>query len=1233
MAETILSVVAEEIIGKLISVATEQISLAWGFKEELTKLRGLLTTIQAVLADAERRQGSEEVVRLWLWRLKDVAYDADYVLDEFAYEILRRKVEIRNQMKRKVCYFFSFSNPIAFRLKMANKIKIIHELLKKINDEANSFGLARASPVNSNPEIIPNRETDSFLNHSEVVGRRDHVSKIVDLLTRETKEQLSVFPIVGMAGLGKTTLAKQVYNDERVKRHFDRTIWVCVSDNFDDKRILREILELVTHTSNKLENKTAILECLQKELRGKTYLLILDDVWNEDLTKWDTLRNCLLGINSNMGSIIIVTTRKDKVAKIMETLPRCDLEKLSDDECWSIIMKKVSCNEITPDLEVIGREIAKKCGGVPLVARVLGGTMSYKKKKNEWLAIQNSKVWNSPLDNYEILPILKLSFDRLYPPSLKSCFTYCAIFPKDYKMEKEELIQHWMAEGFLQLYPGRSIMEDIGNEYFNILLGNSLFQDIERDDYGDIFSCKMHDCVHDLALSISKWETLHLEGNLGGDIGMSHIRRLSLISNDQTTPTIPLSREGMSRLRTIFSIHVNLGDKLLNLKCVRGLTLFGGCIVELPKSINRLRQLRLLRIIRTNVKELPNSLTKFYNLQTLIIKYCPCLKELPKNLQNLINLRHIDIDLQYIEQLPINMRQLTCLQTLPFFVVGQDTGGRIEEMGYLSQLRGKLSIYNLEHVRDKEEAKSAKLSEKKGLNKLGFHWNSQREGTINDEDILEGLQPHPCLQSLKIENFRGEKFPSWILGKNRSGGLFLWDHLLEIFLKNCNECEQIPTLGHLSHLKVLEIEKMNKVTCIGTEFYGNYSGEGSSNSRGDNGRNAMFPALEKLVLKHMPKLVEWKDAMEPTTTTTTRGTVFPSLKKLVIGYCDQLISAPCHFPVLEQLVIDSTKSTAFKNISSNLTTLMSLTIGRVSELSCLPEQLLQNNAGLLKLYIHDCADLESILPREDVWAFCISLRNIFICGCVKLSYIPDTLHTLQSLETFGVSSCPNLRSFPSIQGVASLRNLTISCGVKVLPNGLQSCTSLSELGIWSCPNLISIPDLGELHSLSSLTIRDCRKLTRLPGGLSECLKILEIGEFCEELDAFPSLSFIQHLHASLEKLNLYGWSKLNSLPDEIQRFTAIIYLHICDFKGMKALPEWLGDLSSLQTLLLNGNENLMEMPTVQAMRRLTKLKKLYINGSPELNKSCAKEKGVEWSKIAHIPYIRIDRIVIKDENL
>ena len=370
----------------------------------------------------------------------------------------------------------------------------------------------------------------------------------------------------------------------------------------------------------------------------------------------------------------------------------------------------------------------------------------------------------------------------------------------------------------------------------------------------------------------------------------------------------------------------------------------------------------------------------------------------------------------------------------------------------------------------------------------------------------------------------------------------------------------------------------------------------------------------------MPNLVEWKDAMEPTTT----GMVFPSLKELKIKNCGQLISAPCHFPALQQLIIDNIKSIAFENISSNLTTLTHLRIVSVLELSCLPEQLLQNNASLMNLFIFGCDDLESISPHEDVWAFCTSLRSIKLVGCEKLSYLADTLRTLQSLERLEVSKCPNLRSFPSIQGLASLQSLEISwCGVEDLLTGLQSCTSLSSLYIRSCPNLISIPDLGELHSLSRLTIVTCRKLIRLSGGLWECLKTLKIGGFCEELDAFPSLNPIQHLRASLENLWICGWDKLNSLPDEIKHFTAVKYLCICGFDGMKALPEWLGYLSSLQTLRLQDNKNLMEMPTMQAMRRLTKLKELYIRDCPELKERCAKESGIEWSKIAHIPRIEI----------
>ena len=1319
MAELVLSVVVDGVIASAMSLASEPVKSVWGFKEELGKLQVSFTKIQALLHDAERRQVNDESVRIWLQELKDVAYEADDVLDEYDYEILRQKVETQNKMK--VRSFFSSSNPIIFPFKMGKRIRIINESLDRIKTEVALLGL-RGESVNSIPQTGLDRETDSFIGDSKVLGRENDVSEIVNLLIGAYNQQvISVIPIVGMAGLGKTTIAKLVYNDELVKNHFDVKMWVCVSENFDVKRILKEILEILDNNCSGLENKNAILHRLQKKLQGKRYLLILDDVWNEDSEKWANLRSSLLGINQNNGNNIIVTTRSDNVAQIMETSPRHKLEKLSEDECWLIFKEKAFANEripVTPDLEDIGRKIAKRCGGNPLAARVLGGMMRLKEDKSEWLLIQNSKTWDSMEDNNGVLPILKLSFDHLPTASLKQCFAYCSIFPKDFIIEKKLLVQLWMAEGFLQTPKSSfSVIEDIGNKYFDFLVANSLFQDLERDFYGGIRSCKMHDLVHDLVLSISKGETLHLEGNLGDGIDVSHTRRLSLISDGHTTPAIPLSEDGMGRLRTVFLNHVDLGDKLLEFKCVRSLSLSGSCIRELPESIGMLRHLRLLRIEDTYIKVIPNSVSMLYNLQTLVIKGCYLLKELPKDLRNLINLRHIDIDNSIYGRMkvPTDIRRLTCLQTLPFFNVGQDIGGQIGELGCLSQLRGELSIYNLGHVRDKEEAKTANLAEKPKVHKLEFCWSLQdeREGNNNDEDVLEGLQPHPNLKSLKIERFNGEKFPSWLLGSdNIRGGLLLFDHLLELRLSYCSKCEKLPTLGHLPSLKVLEIVRMDNVRCIGAEFYGSFNGEGSSNSRGGSGSTVLFPALEKLVLGGMGNLEEWNDVTE---LTAELGMIFPRLERLKVWRCEKLTSAPNHFPSLKELYFSNTRGPAFEQIISELTALTSLQIAYVSELACLPEHFLQKNRSLMDLSIRKCADLESILPRGHAWPICISLRSLRIFDCDKLRTLPRALRNLHCLEDIQVQECRNLSSFPSIKGIASsLQRLWLCCSDEVLPPGLQSCVSLQNLFIrnWPhlisipdlrnlhslthlqidrcpnlisiadpkelpslltrlqisecsklksipdlkelpsltrleimrcsnlisipvlkelssftllqisfCPNLISIPDMRELPSLTHLEISRCQKLRCVPDGLDFLtrLKCLRIGGFCKELNSFPSLNFIQRSHAPIEELYLYGWASLNSLPEEIQSFTAVKILHISGFDEMDSLPDWLGNLSSIQELHIHDCKNMMYLPTTQAMQRLIKLEQLSIAQCPKLKDRCAEGRGAELSKIAHIP--------------
>ncbi|KAL4631809.1 hypothetical protein ACB092_04G004200 [Castanea dentata] len=964
-AEIILNDVVDRLIANVSSLATEHINFELSFKVDLLET---LFKIRFVLGDAQKRQSSDESMGIWLTELRNVAYDADNVLDKFSYESFWRKLQIQNQMMDQVCNF---------SLCTLDEVKFMKQSLDKIVNDVADSGL-RMEMVNSIPKISLDMNIDSLLDDSKVVVRNHDIKKIVNLLISSSNQHvISVLPIVGMASIGKTTLANLVYNNELIKQHFDVRAWVNVGKNFDVEGILREILESLREDLGDLEYDE-VIEICAKILGAKKYLLILDDVHNEDPKKWDTLKGYLLEFNSNTGNNIVVTTRRDNVGQIMKIHhPPHHLEKLSKDDCWSIMKKRTFIDGRTPltlDLEVIGREIAKRCGGVPWAARVLGGTMCFQFDKNKWLEIQNNKIWDLlDEDNSDMFPVLKLCFDQLPTPSLKRCFAYCAIFPKDYDMKKDKVIQHWMAEGFLLTKEANMEMEDIGNMYFNILLATSFFQNARKDAYGNIISCKMHDLVHDFALSISKFETLILEGDSMDD--GSSIQHLFARLDGKTTLGSSFSGVDFTKLRTLISENFNFGIMLSNFKCLRVLKLFGYSIVELPNSIEQLIHLRLLYISGTTIEELPKSITKLYNLQTLRIE--GHVRELPEDLSNLINLRHIHTN-KFIK-IPKNMGLLTCLQTLQFFDVGPDEGYRIEELGCLKNLKGEINIYNLENVEDREEAKSAKLKEKE-IFKLGLNWNYSRvEGSYDkDVKVLEGLQPHPNLKRLTIMFYRGKKFPSWV------GFSSLYHNLIEIKLISCMECEEVPTLGQLPCLRVLEMEEMGKVRCIGSEFY--FYSDGSYRNT-----TTLFPTLRILKLVAMETLEEWKDAKDLTTTDEVLF-VFPCLEQLSIGSCNKL-----------RYLADSLR-TCFS--------LQKLVVRDCPELSSLPSV-----RSLQKLVVKDCPNLMS-LPggfREIVnlpeWLGNLSsLQELYIVGCKYLVHLPtnEALQCLTKLKTLMIYECPEL---------------------------------------------------------------------------------------------------------------------------------------------------------------------------------------------------------------------------------
>ncbi|PIN03236.1 Apoptotic ATPase [Handroanthus impetiginosus] len=685
-----------------------------------------------------------------------------------------------------------------------------------------------------------------------------------------------------MGGLGKTTLARQVFSHEKIKTDFEMQIWVYVSRTFDAVSIFKKILESLT-PGNKIKNRESVLREIKKELGHKRYLLVLDDVWNDSREKWDDFFNSLSGISSAMGNGIIVTTRGENFASIVQTLPIYELESLSEDKCWSIIRAKAFREGAVPlEFETIGRRIANRCQGLPLAAKVVGGLLC-NKSKEEWLAVEKDSLSNFGEDGNTVLKVLKLSFDHLSLPSLKKCFAYCSIFPKGFRMEREQLIELWMAEGFLTTDRSND-METEGNKFFNSLVQNSLLQVVERDFYGNITFCNMHDLVHDVASSVLGSGSICVNDE---SLHAIHQVRYICVESIRDDP-FPIPKQQARCVRTLILKREVSDNMLLDFKNLHALVLMNQDVRELPSLIGNLIHLRLLDMSETSVERLPDSVGKLYLLQTLRVgtkyEWNNHFKRLPNTLKKLTSLRHLHIP--NIE-LPPEIGKLTSLQTLPFFQVGHKKGYQIGELGSLKYLKGKLGIYNLERVDGKEEAKSARLFQKANIVELRFVWGERRNGATNDENVLEGLQPHPNLKSLEIDGFRGICFPSWTSKmevrddiESRWIGL---NNLMEIILTHCKECEEIPTLGHLPHLKSLYLNGLANVRSIGSSFYGiNSLIRSTSNGEGKD-KIVLFPALERLELNAMSNLREWVEVEFPSAAETQLHEV--AVAELVLNIC------------------------------------------------------------------------------------------------------------------------------------------------------------------------------------------------------------------------------------------------------------------------------------------------------------------------------------------------------------
>ncbi|XP_024045788.1 putative disease resistance protein RGA3 [Citrus clementina] len=767
------------LLDQLKSIAQNQVKEKWrlvtGVEQQVGKLTTNLQAIQAVLEDAEQRQMKQDkAVTFWLDQLRDASYDMEDVLEEWITET--RKLQLDEDgdddddddanafvtLLTKVCSFFPAASncfggfkQLSLRHDIAVKIREISEKLDDIARQKDSFKFVENVSDNvKKPERV---RTTSLIDEGEVFGRFDEKSELLSKLGESSEQHPHIISLVGFGGIGKTTLAQLAYNNDEVKRNFEKVIWVCVSDTFEEIRVAKAIIEGLGESkeASSLSEFQSLMSHIQRSIEGKKFFLVLDDVWDGNYNKWQPFFLCLK--NGHHRSKILVTTRNELVARMMGSTNIISIKQLAEEECWSLFKQLAFFGRSFEDrekLEPMGRKIAHKCKGLPLAAKVIGNLLRSKITVKEWQRMLDSEMWKLEEIGQGLLAPLLLSYNDLPSNSMvKRCFSYCAVFPKDYSMNKEELISLWMAQGYFNAEEDEE-MEMIGEEYFNILAARSFFQEFKKyyeDD--DIMSCKMHDIVHDFAQFVSRKECLWLEINgtkesVINSVG-DKVRHLGL--NFKGGASFPMSTHGLNRLRTILINDESPSNPSLNssvllelfskLACLRALVIrqssYSNLIREIPENVGKLIHLKYLNLSELAIEILPETLCELYNLQKLDIRECRYLRELPAGIGKLKNMRSLLNDkTRSLKYMPIGISRLTSLRTLEKFVVGGGVDGgstcRLESLKNLQLLR-ECRVEGLSNVSHVDEAERSRFYNKKNLLRLHLEFGRVVDGEGEEE--------------------------------------------------------------------------------------------------------------------------------------------------------------------------------------------------------------------------------------------------------------------------------------------------------------------------------------------------------------------------------------------------------------------------------------------------------------------------------------------------------------------
>ncbi|CAN6374291.1 unnamed protein product [Urochloa humidicola] len=960
-----------------------------------TKLKDL----KNFLADADRRKITDLTVQAWVGELRDAMYEATNILDICQLKSMERG-ENHDAGRLNPLYFMQ--NPIHSR-KIGKRIKDLNSRLDDIKKRSISFGFINLSLYDDRSRTVASpriRVTSGELDESSLVGEKieEDTTNLVEMLTTEepTKHEnnkIIIFAIVGVGGVGKTTLAQKIFNHGIIQQEFSKKIWLSVNQDFSETELLRRAIIEAGGDHQTVGNTRGALErALKVALNGHKTLLVMDDVWNHQA--WEVvLKTTLVNAVQANGSRLLITTRNDAVARgMMAKEPYHYVCKLEPEDAWLLLKKQVVRNERDEDrtetLKDIGMAIIKKCDCLPLAVKVMGGLLRQKStRRSDWEEVLNNSMWSLSQMPEELNYAIYLSYEDLHP-CLKQCFLHYSLIPKGVCFNIDSIIGMWISEGFVH---GESqYLENLGRYYYNELILRNL---IERDPrYTNQSICKMHDVIRSFAQYIIRDETL--VAHIGQTEIYSRLRsqkfiRLSLYNEQSASNELDWSfLQAQKSLRTLVSmgpINIKPGDSLLSFSYLRTLHLSSAKCNAILESLYQLKHLRYLCMEGCGISMLPGNIRKLKLLQHFSICRNGSLVKLPNSIVDLHQLRYLYLNSTRIVDIPRGFCILNNLRKLEGFPARVDGDWcSLEELGPLSQLIS-LVITDLENVSSASFATKARVGEKMGLSSLqlictsrlgdNFRFLKEDEGASEGqiEEVFDELYPPPTLQNLSIEGYFGQRFPRWMM----STSVTKLRGLRFVTIKDLC-CEKLPDgLFQLSNLELLHIDCAPAIKNVGHEFL-------QSNYHHDSQLlvETGFPRLCRLTFMGMVEWEEWE--------------------------WEEKVQA---MPILEVFHIERCKLRCIPpGLVLHASALRELFVHKVEQLNSL-----ENFSSVVHVEVFECPDLERIsnLPK---------LQKLVIAKCPKIK----ALESVPSLQRFTLEDY-DMETLPGYLQHVNLRHLELRC--------------------------------------------------------------------------------------------------------------------------------------------------------------------------------------------------------------